>query len=35
VEEIVSGTDWLESGSGAFHDTIISRPLLRLFLPDD
>jgi predicted nucleotidyltransferase len=26
---------WLESGSGAFHDTITSRPLRRLALPDD
>jgi DNA-binding transcriptional ArsR family regulator len=24
---------WLESGSGAFHDTVVSRPLLTLSLP--
>jgi len=35
VRATIRGTDWLESGSGAFHDTITSRPLLRLSLPDD
>ena len=35
VQAIIRDRDWLESGSGAFHDTITSRPLLRLALPDD
>lgn len=35
VQATIRDTDWLESGSGAFHDTITSRPLLRLSLPDD
>jgi hypothetical protein len=30
-----SATTWLESGSGAFHDTIACRTLLRLSLLDD
>jgi hypothetical protein len=25
---------WLESGTGGFHDTVGSRPMLRLHLPD-
>jgi hypothetical protein len=35
VQATTRDTDWLDSGSGAFHDTITSRPLLRLSLPDD
>jgi DNA-binding transcriptional ArsR family regulator len=35
VQATIRDTDWLESGSGAFHDTITSRPLVRLSLPDD
>lgn len=35
VQATIRDPAWLESGSGAFHDTITSRPLLRLSLPDD
>ena len=35
VQATIRDTDWLESGSGAFHDTITSRPLLRLAVPSD
>jgi DNA-binding transcriptional ArsR family regulator len=35
VQATIRDRDWLESGSGAFHDTITSRPLVRLSLPDD
>jgi DNA-binding transcriptional ArsR family regulator len=35
VQATIRDSDWLQSGSGAFHDTITSRPLLRLFLPDN
>ena len=35
VQATIRDRDWLESGSGAFHDTIATRPLLRLALPDD
>jgi hypothetical protein len=35
VQATIRDSAWLESGSGAFHDTITSRPLLRLALPDD
>jgi len=34
VQATIRDRDWLESGSGAFHDTITSRPLVRLSLPD-
>ena len=34
VQVTIRDPDWLESGSGAFHDTITSRPLLMLALPD-
>jgi DNA-binding transcriptional ArsR family regulator len=30
VQVTIRGTDWLDSGSGPFHDTVTSRPLLRL-----
>ena len=30
VQVTIRDTDWLESGSGSFHDTVSSRPLLRL-----
>jgi hypothetical protein len=33
VEATIRDVGWLESGTGAFHDTVISRPLLRLRLP--
>ena len=35
VQATIRGADWLDVGSGAFHDTVISRPLLRLPLPRD
>ncbi|MGH3200836.1 MAG: MarR family transcriptional regulator [Streptosporangiaceae bacterium] len=35
VQATIRDRAWLEAGSGAFHDTITSRPLLRLALPDD
>ena len=35
VQATIREPDWLESGSGAFHDTVTSRPLLRLSLPHD
>ena len=30
VQATIRGADWLETGSGAFHDTVTSRPLLQL-----
>lgn len=33
VQATIREATWMESGSGAFHDTVISRPLLRLSLP--
>lgn len=30
VQATVRDADWLDTGSGAFHDTVTSRPLLRL-----
>ena len=30
VQVTIRSTDWLDSGSGPFHDTVTSRPLLRL-----
>ena len=35
VQATIRDRAWLESGSGAFHDTVTSRPLVRLSLPDD
>jgi len=32
VQATIRGPNWLETGSGAFHDTVTSRPLLRLHL---
>jgi predicted nucleotidyltransferase len=32
VQATIRGADWLDTGSGAFHDTVTSRPLLRLQL---
>ena len=32
VEATIRDPDWLESGTGAFHDTVIKRPLLKLDL---
>jgi hypothetical protein len=33
VEAAIRDPAWLESGTDAFHDTIASRPLLKLDLP--
>jgi DNA-binding transcriptional ArsR family regulator len=33
VEATIRDPDWLESGTGAFHDTVVGRPLLKLDLP--
>lgn len=33
VEATIRDSTWLESGTGAFHDTVTSRPMLRLDLP--
>ncbi len=33
VEATIRDPAWLESGTGAFHDTVASRPLVRLDLP--
>ena len=33
VEATIRDSSWLESGTGSFHDTVTSRPLLRLDLP--
>jgi predicted nucleotidyltransferase len=30
VQATIRDADWLDTGSGAFHDTLTSRPLLRL-----
>jgi DNA-binding transcriptional ArsR family regulator len=35
VQATIRQAAWLVSGSGAFHDTVISRPLLRLPFPRD
>ncbi len=35
VQVAIRDRAWLESGSGAFHDTITSRPLVKLPLPSD
>jgi hypothetical protein len=35
VQATTRDRDWLESGSGALHDTVTSRPMVRLSLPDD
>jgi DNA-binding transcriptional ArsR family regulator len=35
VQASIRDRDWLESGSGAFHDTVTSRPIFRLSLPGD
>ena len=35
VQPTIRDSTWLESGSGAFHDTITRRPLVRLAVPDD
>ena len=32
VQATVRGADWLGSGTGAFHETITSRPMLELAL---
>ena len=33
VQATIRDADWLDSGSGSFHDTVTSRPLLKLPLP--
>jgi hypothetical protein len=33
VEATIRDPAWLESGTGSFHDTVASRPLLKLDLP--
>jgi DNA-binding transcriptional ArsR family regulator len=33
VQATIRGLTWLETGTGAFHDTVASRPMLRLPLP--
>jgi DNA-binding transcriptional ArsR family regulator len=35
VQSTIRDSTWLESGSGAFHDTITAWPLASLSLPDD
>lgn len=35
VQAAIRESTWLESGFGAFHDTVTSRPLLRLSVPSD
>jgi DNA-binding transcriptional ArsR family regulator len=35
VQVTIRDATWLDSGSGAFHDTVTSRPLVRLPLPPD
>jgi hypothetical protein len=30
VQAMIRGTDWVDTGSGAFHNTVTSRPLLKL-----
>lgn len=34
VEATIRDAAWLESGTGGFHDTVVTRPMLRLNLPD-
>lgn len=33
VQVTVRDASWLESGAGSFHDTVTSRPMLKLALP--
>jgi DNA-binding transcriptional ArsR family regulator len=35
VQAAIREPAWLESGTGAFHDTLTSRPMLKLSLPPD
>jgi len=35
VQATIRDRAWLESGSGSFHDTITSRPIVKLAVPDD
>ena len=35
VQATIRERAWLEAGSGAFHDTITSRPLVKLAVPED
>lgn len=34
VQATIRASDWLEAGSGSFHETVTSRPLLKLSLDD-
>ena len=34
VQATIRSADWLESGSGAFHDTVTSRPMLPLSMSE-
>lgn len=34
VQATIRDPSWLSSGSGSFHDTVTSRPMLRLAVPD-
>jgi len=35
VEATIRDSTWLESGTGSFHDTVTSRPMLKLTLGKD
>ena len=35
VQATVRDADWLSSGSGSFHETVTSRPMLKLALGND
>ena len=35
VQATIRDRAWLESGTGAFHDTITSRPMAKLAVPED
>jgi predicted nucleotidyltransferase len=35
IQATVRQADWLNSGSGSFHDTVTSRPMVRLALGSD
>jgi predicted nucleotidyltransferase len=35
VQATIRDTNWLDAGSGAFHDTVLSRPLLKLPIQRD
>jgi DNA-binding transcriptional ArsR family regulator len=35
VQITIRDADWLEAGSGSFHDTVMSRPLVEIPIPSD